>query len=114
MKNNVKVQDNTQSLQSCVSGSVEKKEVKVTRWKNAVSCRSHNKKIFVHKQGTNRNEIVFVRMAENKEDLETPSCQFETIKGKVCVTRIAMSNEGLEALHIAITHYLQKGCLTDR
>jgi hypothetical protein len=100
--------------QVAVSGSVIKKEVKVTRWKNAVSCRSLNKQISVHKQGTDINEIVFVRMAENKEDLETPSCQYETIKGKVCVTKITMSNEGLEALHIAITNYLQKGCLTDR
>ena len=105
---------NPQLPQNAVSGSVTKKELKVTEWKNAVSCRSFNKQISVHKQGNNRNEIVFVRIAENKIDLETPSCQFETIKGKVCVTRLALSNEGLEALHIAISQYLQNGCLTDR
>lgn len=114
VQNSNSVNPDTQSCQTAVSGSVTKKEVKVTRWKNAVSCRSHNKQISVEKRATNFNEITFVRMAENKEDLETPSCKFETIKGKVCVTKIAMSNEGLEALHIAITHYFQKGCLTDR
>jgi hypothetical protein len=116
----MKIQDqnsdkpDTQSCQMAVSGSVTKKELKVTGWKDAVSCRSLNKQISVHKQGNDRNEIVFVRMAKNKTDLETPSCQFETIKGKVCVTRLALSNEGLEALHIAISQYLQNGCLTDR
>lgn len=89
----------------------EKKELKITNWKNAVSCRSLNKQISVHKQTENRNEIVFVRMAENKKDLEIPSCDFEIIKNKVCVTRIALSNEGLEALYIAISSYLQNGCL---
>jgi len=111
------ISDNTQAKpldKTTVSGSVtDKKPITVTSYKNAVSCRYKNKRISVEAQEKNRNEIVIVRMAENKEDLENPSCQFETIRDKVCVTRIAMSNEGLEALHIAITHYLQKGCLAD-
>ena len=101
-------------VKTAVSGSVTKKELKVTIWKNAVSCRSLNKQILLHKQTEDRNKIVFVRMAENKTDLEIPSCDFEIIKGKVCITRIALSNEGLEALHIAISSFLQNGCLTDR
>ena len=113
-QNDNSINPETQSCQMAVSGSVTKKPINVSTFKNAVSCKYLNKKIEVIKQQPNRNEIVIVRMAENKEDLETPSCQFETIKGKVCVTRIAMSNEGLEALHIAISQYLQNGCLTDR
>ncbi len=112
-----KLSKNTQVPQcdkATVSGSVTKKPINITNYKDAVSCKCLNKKIEVIKQQPNRNEIVIVRMAENKEDLETPSCQFETIKSKVCVTRITMSNEGLEALHIAISQYLQNGCLTDR
>jgi|TARA_R110000782_G_scaffold268726_1_gene365687 tRNA U34 5-carboxymethylaminomethyl modifying GTPase MnmE/TrmE len=113
-QNQNSVNPETQSCQMAVSGSVTKKPINVSTFKNAVSCKYLNRKIEVIKQQPNRNEIVIVRMAENKKDLETPSCQFETIKGKVCVTRIAMSNEGLEALHIAISQYLQNGCLTDR
>ena len=109
-----KLNTDTQLPQTIVSGSVTKKPINITTYKDAVSCKYFNKKIEVIKQHPNRNEIVIVRMAENKEDLETPSCQFETVKGKVWVTRIAMSNEGLEALHIAISQYLQNGCLTDR
>jgi len=97
-----------------VSGSVEKKPITITNYNDAVSCKYLNKKIEVIRQQPNRNEIVIVRMAETKEDLEIPSCQFEVFKGKVCVTRISFTNEGLEALHIAISQYLQNGCLTDR
>ena len=97
-----------------VSGSVTvKNPITVTSYKNAVSCRYQNKRISVEAQEKNRNEIVIVRMAETKSDLEIPSCQFEVVKGKVCVTRIAFTNEGLEALHIAISQYLQDGLLTD-
>ena len=100
--------------QNAVSGSVTKKPITITNYKNAVSCRYQNKRISVEAQEKNRNEIVIVRMAETKADLEIPSCQFDVVKGKVCVTRIAFTNEGLEALHIAISQYLQNGCLTDR
>lgn len=112
MKNDIN--ENKALSQTSVSGSVAKKLINITNFKNAVSCKYFNKKIEVIKQQPNRNEIVIVRMAKNKTDLETPSCQFETIKGKLCVTRLALSNEGLEALHIAISEYLQNGCLTDR
>lgn len=98
-----------------VSGSVTaKKPITVTSYKNAVSCRYQNKRISIEAQEKNRNEIVIVRMAETKSDLEIPSCQFEVVKGKVCVTRFAFTNEGLEALYIAISQYLQNGHLTDR
>lgn len=113
MKKDTKLKTNAHLMKTAVSGSVTKKELKVTVWKDSVSCRSLNKQISVHKQNEDRNEIVFVRMAENQTDLETPSCKFETIKDKVCVTRLALSNEGLEALHIAISHYLQNVSLTD-
>ena len=99
--------------QTAVSRSVTKKELNVTVWKDSVSCRSLNKQISIHKHNGGRNEIVFVRMAENQTDLETPSCKFEIIKGKVCITRLALSNKGLEALNIAISHYLQNVSLTD-
>lgn len=97
-----------------VSGLVEKKPITITNYKDAVSCKYLNKKVEVIRRQPNRNEIVIVRMAETKSDLEIPSCDFEVLKGKVCVTRIAFTNEGLEALHIAISQYLQNGCITDR
>jgi tRNA U34 5-carboxymethylaminomethyl modifying GTPase MnmE/TrmE len=100
--------------QNAVSSSVTKKPINITNYKDAVSCKYLNRKIEIIKQQPNRNEIVIVRIAENKNDIEIPSCQFEVIKGKVFVTSIAMTNEGLEALHIAISQYLQNGCLTDR
>ena len=112
------ISDNSQAKpldKTTVSGSVtDKKPITVTYYNNAVSCRYKNKRISVESQEKNRNEIVIFRMAETKSDLEIPSCQFEVVKGKVCVTRFAFTNEGLEALHIAISKYLQNGLLTDR
>lgn len=113
MKKNTKLKITPPFIKTSVGSSVTKKELKVTVWKDSVSCRRLNKQISIHKQNEDRNEIVFVRMAENQTDLETPSCKFETIKDKVCVTRLALSNEGLEALHIAISHYLQNVSLID-
>ena len=53
-------------------------------------------------------------MAKTKKDLEIPSCQFETIKDKICVTRLMLTDESLETLHVAIGLYLKGGYLNDR
>lgn len=92
----------------------DKKQMVVNIYANGVVCKILNKKTTIQKVAKNRNEMIFVRMAETKEDIEIPSCQFEVVKGKVCVTRIAFSNEGLEALYIAIKKYLEKDIIKDK
>jgi len=96
-----------------VSGSVEKKPLRLETYKNAVISRWHNRKISVIRDNK-INHIRLIRIAESKEDLEIPSCAFEVVKGKICVTSLGLTDKGIEALYFAIRQYLHDGYTTDR
>jgi len=103
---------NQQLSQTTVSGSVEKKSLKITMYKNAVSARSKNKRTSIIRD-KKLNQIRFVRILEKDEDIKKPTCKYKCLRGKIAITSLCMSDEGLEALYIAIGEYLQNGYTTD-
>lgn len=108
-----RLKTDAQLLQADVSGSGTKQELKVFHFQDAVKCKLKNRQVIVHRKNK-QNLLRFVRLAENNSDIEVPSCAFNVLKNKVCVTELAISDEALEALHVAIGNYLRNGCLTDR
>ena len=97
-----------QCVQTDVSKSVIQKQVNLHTYNDAISARYTNRRISLHKKESNKNELSFIRIAEKGEDLETPTCSYEVHRGKVLVTKLQMSNEALEVLHIIIGRYLRE------
>ena len=58
------------------------------------TCRLKNKRISFHQ---NKNSVV-IQFAFADENPELPACEHRTIRGKVRVTTIKMTDEALEAL----------------
>jgi len=107
LKTNIKAES-----KAVVSGSVDKKPLKITMFKNAVSARYKNKRTSVIRS-EKLNHLRFVRTLEKDEDIKKPTCKYKVLRGKIAITSLCMSDEGLEALHIAIGEYLRGGYITD-
>lgn len=69
-----------------------KKTIKT--YSDGATCRLKNKRISF----SQKNNAVIIQFAFADENPELPACEHKTVKGKVRVTTIKMTDEALEAL----------------
>lgn len=76
-------------------------------FKNAVKARTLNKSITITKTKKDSNTLSFVRMIEKGESSKTACSISFSVKEKVKVTQLILSDEGIDTLYQSLKQYIE-------